>query len=93
MLAPEARSYLINLMAQNSEAENAAFSKLVNVILQYYLQTYPELLGPNDRILISRLIVRHGAVNLDRYQVTPFAEWKQDGRLGSVSMYHPGRRR
>ncbi len=89
VLAPEARSYLINLMAQNSEAENAAFSKLVNVILQYYLQTYPELLGPNDRILISRLIVRHGAVNLDRYQVTPFAEWKQDGRLGSVSMYHP----
>lgn len=89
VLAPEARTHLITLMAQNSEAENAAFSKLVNVILQYYLQTYPELLGPNDRILISRLIVRHGAVNLDRYQVTPFAEWKQDGRLGSVSMYHP----
>lgn len=89
VLAPEARTHLITLMAQNSEAENAAFSKLVNVILQYYLQTYPELLGPNDRVLISRLIVRHGAVNLDRYQVTPFAEWKQDGRLGSVSMYHP----
>lgn len=89
VLAPEARTHLITLMAQNSEAENAAFSKLVNVILQYYLQTYPELLGANDRVLISRLIVRHGAVNLDRYQVTPFAEWKQDGRLGSVSMYHP----
>jgi len=89
VLAPDARTHLITLMAQNSEAENAAFSKLVNVILQYYLQTYPELLGPADRTLISRLIVRHGAVNLDRYQVTPFAEWKQDGRLGSVSMFHP----
>jgi protein-disulfide isomerase-like protein with CxxC motif len=89
VLTPEARSHLIGLMAQNSDAENAAFSKLVTVILQYYLQTYPELLGPADRTLISRLIVRHGAVNLDRYQVTPFNEWKQDGRLGSVSMFHP----
>lgn len=89
VLTPDARTHLITLMAQNSEAENAAFSKLVNVILQYYLQTYPELLGPTDRTMISRLIVRHGAVNLDRYQVTPFAEWKQDGRLGSVSMFHP----
>ena len=89
VLTPEARSHLIGLMAQNSDAENTAFSKLVTVILQYYLQTYPELLGPSDRTLISRLIVRHGAVNLDRYQITPFAEWKQDGRLGSVSMFHP----
>jgi len=89
VLTPEARSHLIGLMAQNSDAENAAFSKLVTVILQYYLQTYPELLGPADRTLISRLIVRHGAVNLDRYQITPFNEWKQDGRLGSVSMFHP----
>jgi len=89
VLTPDARSHLIGLMAQNSEAENAAFAKLVTVILQYYLQTYPELLGPADRTLISRLIVRHGAVNLDRYQVTPFDEWKQDGRLGSVSMFHP----
>lgn len=89
VLTPEARSHLIGLMAQNSDAENAAFSKLVTVILQYYLQTYPELLGQADRTLISRLIVRHGAVNLDRYQITPFNEWKQDGRLGSVSMFHP----
>lgn len=89
VLTPEARSHLIGLMAQNSDAENAVFSKLVTVILQYYLQTYPELLGPADRTVISRLIVRHGAVNLDRYQITPFNEWKQDGRLGSVSMFHP----
>ncbi len=88
-LTPEARTYLITTMAQNSESENSAFSTLINVILQYYLQTYPELLGPADRILISRLIVRHGAINLDKYQVTPFAEWKQDGRLASVSMFHP----
>ncbi|MGE4560052.1 MAG: hypothetical protein AB7E77_07615, partial [Desulfobulbus sp.] len=89
VLSPEARTYLITLMAEQSDAENAAYSKLINVILQYYLQTYPELLGQADRILISRMIVRHGAVNMEMYQSTPFAQWKQDGRLGSVSMYHP----
>jgi hypothetical protein len=88
-LEPEARTHLITLMSQNAEAENAAFAKLINVILQYYLTTYPELLGPADRNMISRLVVRHGAINLDKYQVTPFAEWKQDGRLNSVSMFHP----
>ncbi|MBV5317600.1 MAG: hypothetical protein JZU50_07300 [Desulfobulbaceae bacterium] len=88
-LEPEARTHLITLMSQNAEAENAAFAKLINVILQYYLTTYPELLGPADRNMISRLVVRHGAINLDKYQVTPFSEWKQDGRLNSVSMFHP----
>ena len=89
VLEPDARTYLLTLMAQKSESDNMAFAKLINVILQYYLQTYPELLGPADRNLISRLIVRHGAVNLEQYQLTPFSEWKQDGRIGSVSMFHP----
>ena len=89
MLSPEARTYLITLMTEQSDNEKGAYTKLINVILQYYLQTYPELLGKEDRILISRMIVRHGAVDMEQYQNTPFAEWKQDGRLGSVSMYHP----
>ncbi len=89
VLEPDARTFLITLMVQQSEAENRGFSKLINVILQYYLQTYPELLAPADRMLINRLIVRHGAVNLEQYQLTPFGEWKEDGRIGSVSMFHP----
>ncbi|MBM9614351.1 hypothetical protein JWJ90_08615 [Desulfobulbus rhabdoformis] len=89
VLSPEARTYLITLMSQQSESETATNAKLINVILQYYLQTSPELLGREDRILISRMIVRHGAVDMERYQTTPFAQWKEDGRLGSVSMYHP----
>ena len=89
VLTPEARSHLITLMAQQTQTGNPVFAKLIGVILQYYLQTYPELLGPADRALISRLLVRNGAVNLEKYQVTPFAEWKRDGRIGSVSMYHP----
>ena len=89
MLEPDARSYLITMMARKTETEKASFAKLISVILQYYLQTSPELLGQSDRLLLSRLLVRNGAVNLEKYQLTPFAEWKQDGRIASVSMYHP----
>lgn len=89
MLAPDARSHLISLMVRETENAQATFARLIGVILQFYLQTSPELLGPTDRNLISRLLVRNGAVNMEKYQVTPFGEWKQDGRLGSVSMYHP----
>ncbi len=89
MLTPEARSHLIALMAQQTQSGNQITAKLVRVILQYYVQTYPELLGSNDRLLISRLLVQQGAVNLDRYQTTPFAEWKKDGKMASLSMYHP----
>ncbi len=89
VLEPDARSHLINLMVRETEGGQATFARLIGVILQYYLQTSPELLGPADRNLISRLLVRHGAVNMEKYQITPFSEWKQDGRLGSVSMYHP----
>ncbi len=89
ILSPDARTYLITLMSQQSEEEAGANARLINVILQYYLQTSPELLGSKERILISRMIVQHGAVDMERYQSTPFAQWKEDGRLASVSMYHP----
>ena len=89
MLTPEARSHLIGLMVQQTQRGDQITAKLVRVILQYYVQTYPELLGQNDRLLISRLLVQQGAVNLERYQVTPFDEWKKDGKMASLSMFHP----
>lgn len=89
VLEPEARTYLFNLMAEKTATENPVFARLINVILQYYLQTSPELLRPADRSLVTRLAVRHGAINLSAYRMTPFNEWKSNGRLGSVSMFHP----
>jgi len=89
VLEPEARSFLINKMVMEADRGNSTFSKLITVILQYYLQEYPELLGTRDRVLITRAIIRYGAVDLSRYLVTPFAEWKADGRLGSISVFHP----
>ncbi|RUM34177.1 MAG: hypothetical protein DSY50_06875 [Desulfobulbus sp.] len=89
VLEPEARSYLINKMVIESDTGSKSFTRLVTVILQYYLQEYPELLGPKDKVLITRTIIRYGAVDLNRFLGTPFAEWKADGRLGSVSVFHP----
>ena len=89
MLSPEARTHLIGLMVQETQRGNPVSAKLIRVILQFYMQTYPELLGANDRQLIGRLIVQQGAVSLEKYQITPFAEWKRDGKIVSVSMYHP----
>ena len=89
MLTPEARSHLIGLMERETRGGNPTTATLVRVVLQYYAQSYPELLGTDDRLAISRLLVQQGSVNLDRYQATPFAEWKRDGKIASLSMYHP----
>lgn len=90
MLTPEARSHLIALMGRASQSGDPVTAKLVRVILQYYEQNYPELLGTAAQVRIVQLLAAPGSrVNLDRYQVTPFAEWKRDNRIASLSMYHP----
>ncbi len=89
VLEPSARSFLINRMSQLTDDGTASFSRLITVILQYYLEEFPQLLGQNDRSRILRLIVRHGAVNLLDYLATPFAQWKEDGVLSSLSIFHP----
>jgi hypothetical protein len=89
VLEPEARSFLIYKMVTEADKGTCTFSTLITVILQYYLQEYPELLGTRDRVLITRAIIRFGTVDLDRYLITPFPEWKADGRLGSISVFHP----
>ena len=89
VLEPEARSFLVKRMSELADEGTAAYSRLITVILQYYLEEFPELLGTGDRTRIVRLIVRHGAVKLHEYLATPFAEWKKDGRLTSLSIFHP----
>jgi hypothetical protein len=89
VLETDARNFLINKMVIEADHGSTIFTKLIAVILQYYLEEYPELLDSRARKLITRAIVRHGAVNLNQYLVTPFGQWKSDGRLGSISVFHP----
>jgi hypothetical protein len=88
VLEPGARYYLINKMVQ-ADNGRGSFSKLITVILQYYLQEYPNLLNAEARELIKQTVARNGAVDLKKYLLTPFAQWKQDKRLGSISVFHP----
>lgn len=89
VLKPPARSYLITKMSKPAQSGAATYSRLITVILQYYLQEYPELLGEKDRKVITRLIAKHGEKDLHRYLQTPFAHWKADGTLASISVFHP----
>ncbi|RJX22493.1 MAG: hypothetical protein C4563_03340 [Desulfobulbus sp.] len=89
VLAPSARTYLLTRMITQADTGSVSYARLIRVILQYYLEEFPELLGSGDKEMITGLITRHGAVNLRLYQITPFAEWKEDGVLKSISVFHP----
>lgn len=88
VLEPSARHFLIRKMVA-ADSGQGGFSTLITVILQYYYQEYQDLLDPESKELIRQTIARNGAVNLSRYLATPFAEWKQDSQLGSLSIFHP----
>ena len=88
VLDQPARTFLIRKMSQEADSGSSGFTRLISVILQYYMREYPQLLSVEARSIIDRLIVRHGAVDLYKYLDTPFAQWKKDGRLGSISVFH-----
>lgn len=89
VLEPSARTFLISRMSGQADAGTAAYARLISVILQYYLQEFPHLLLPEDKSMITGLLARHGTVNLGKYLATPFDQWKEDGRLSSLSVFHP----
>lgn len=88
VLEPASRDYLIQRMVA-ADSGTSSFTKLITVILQYYLEEYPDLLSSRSTELIRRTVARNGAIDLNRYLLTPFAQWKQDGQLGSLSIFHP----
>lgn len=88
VLEPSARHFLIQKMVA-ADSGKGSFSKLITVILQYYLQEYQDLLSPQSTALIQQLLARNGTIDLRRYLVTPFAQWKADSQLGSLSIFHP----
>ncbi|PIE60524.1 MAG: hypothetical protein CSA31_01600 [Desulfobulbus propionicus] len=88
-LEPEARSHLIELMV--TEARQAAPEKgrLIAVILQYYRQYRNYLLREADLKLVASLHSIYKHTSFARFSSTPFAEWLKDGKLCSLSFFHP----
>ncbi len=68
--------------------EDTVFSLQLRVILQYYLQYYDEFVGEVDKIRIQMMMYEYGAVPLQLYSKTAFKEWKSDGKLSSLSVFH-----
>lgn len=86
-IEPSARSYLLSLLLDAAHSQNNLFSRQVRIILQYYLGEYPTLLAQEDKTRIADMLRELGAIDLSPYSRTPFAEWKSDGHLQSLSVF------
>jgi hypothetical protein len=87
-IGPETRTYLIGEMLAAIREQNTVFTTQLRVILQYYLQYYSEFVGEVDRIRINMMMYEFGAIPLHWYTKTAFTEWKADGLLSSLSVFH-----
>lgn len=87
-IEPKTRSYLIEQMLSAIREQNTVFSVQLRVILQYYLEYYTEFVDEVDKIRIRMMMYEYGAVPLDYYTRTAFKEWKSDGHLSSLSVFH-----
>lgn len=86
-ITPETRSYLISTMLSAIRSGQTIFTRQLQVILQYYLQEYPQLLATADLTKIQTLLADIGHIDLSRYTTTDFGEWKRDKRLQSLSIF------
>ena len=86
-LQPDARTYLLKKMIATIGEPDSTFSLQLRVILQFYYEKSPQLLGAADLKLIRDLIDRYGSIDLSSYTATDFARWKADGRLSSLSIF------
>ena len=86
-IEPQTRTYLIAKMLTAIRDENSVFSTQLRVILQYYIQEYPQLAGEVDQIRIRLMMSEYGTINLDQYVTAAFSQWKADGKLSSLSVF------
>lgn len=87
-IEPDTRTYLIGKMLSAIREQNTVFTMQLRVILQYYMEYYSEFVGEVDKIRIRMMMYEYGAVPLQPYTKTAFEEWKSDGRLSSLSVFH-----
>lgn len=84
----DTRTYLIGKMLSAIHEQKTVFTTQLRVILQYYLEYYSEFVGEVDKIRIRTMMYEYGAIPLQFYAKTAFKEWKSDGRLSSLSVFH-----
>lgn len=88
IVKPEVRHVLLDKMLSLARDENAIFAQQIKVILQYYMEEQPELLGNNIVKQVQNILNKYGTVALSVYWGTPFAEWREDGVLSAISVFN-----
>lgn len=89
VLKPEARSYLVQKMINAVQTSKPETARLLIATLQYYHQHHQEFLTQKDRKKLSLLERKYGRISFAPYLRTPFAEWRQDNSLVSLSLFYP----
>ena len=88
VVQPAAFHFLLDRMITMAGDDNVIFARQVRIILQYYLENDPGLLGKSNAKRIREVLEAHGTVALDFYGETPFAQWREDGVLSGLSIFH-----
>lgn len=86
-ILPATRGFLIDRMIFRAR-NPTIFARLVRTILQYYLEGKPKILGVENAARISEVLAQYDSPPLAKYVKTPFAEWRQDGVLSGLSVFH-----
>ena len=88
VVQPAAFQFLLDKMITMAGDDNLIFARQIRVILQYYLENDPGLLGGSNLKRIREVLNTHGEVALEFYGETPFAQWREDGQLSGLSIFH-----
>ncbi len=88
VVQPAAFHFLLDRMITMARDDNIIFARQIRVILQYYLENDPSLLGKRNAERIREELEAHGTVALESYGETPFAQWREDGVLSGLSIFH-----
>ena len=85
---PAAFHFLLDRMITTAGDDNIIFARQIRIILQYYLENDPGLLGKSNAERIREVLEVHGTVALEFYGETPFVQWREDGVLSGLSIFH-----
>jgi len=86
-ILPATRIFLVDRMISRARG-SSIFAEQIRTILQYYLEGKPKVLGAENGARIRELLVKYDSPPLTSYIRTPFAEWRQDGMLSGLSVFH-----
>ena len=88
IVRPEARHVLLDKMITFAQDDKGIFAQQIRIILQYYMEEQPDILGSQVVKQVQGILDEYGTVALSAYGEAPFAEWREDGVLSAISIFN-----